>query len=219
MKLAKTILILTALARLLAFKPFYYEDASVEETGIVEVELGIFSYERENGEDLLKAPFLKLNMGIFRNLTLEMEFKFFHQEGTHRLSEVNLFAKGIFLRWKGVVLGYQGGFFLPAFPLEKMGGQGILMAGIKWHSSVFHFNLGWVREKNGHGEYILSTIWMGPLSKGFRPVGELTYCGKQLSLLLGFMLEKTWGGLGFGVRKGISPSLFSVVLGVSRKFP
>ena len=219
MKLARVGLVMLTIVRLFAFKPFYYEDASVEEKGRVEVELGIFSWEREDGENSLESPTIKFNMGVLKNLELEMEYKFLHRKDSHRLSEVNFFAKGIFARWRGLVLGWEGGVFLPAYPSEKMGGQGLLMAGIKWGGSVFHLNLGWVKEKEGQGEYFFSAIWMGPFFRSIRPVGEFTYQGNQPSLLLGFMLERGWGGLGFGVRKGINPSFYSVVFGVSREFP
>ncbi len=219
MKLAKVALVIATFVRLFAFKPFYYEDASVEERGRMELEVGIFSYERENGEDFLEVPTIKVDLGIFKNTELGMEYKFLHHLGHYRLAEINLFAKEILLKWKGVILGWEGGVFLPAYPSEKMGGQGLLMAGIKWGGSVFHLNLGWVKEKEGQGEYFFSAIWMGPFFRSIRPVGEFTYQGNQPSLLLGFMLERGWGGLGFGIRRGINPSFFSIILGVSKEFP
>lgn len=142
-----------------AYRPFDSTDASVADTGDVELELGPVGYVRQGPDRAVVAPSLVVNWGFARGWEAVLEGRHFVELGSEidlprlRVEETSLTAKTV-LR-EGALQGRAGpsvatelGALLPNLPDERgVGAEGILIVSQRWTDLTLHGNVAgaWTR--------------------------------------------------------------------------
>ncbi|HUK61470.1 MAG TPA: hypothetical protein VLV50_19720 [Stellaceae bacterium] len=182
---AAAILFLAGLgpAPALAFRPFDGTDASVADTGQMEVELGPVGYLRQGAEHSLVAPALELNYGVAPRWETGIDGNANHglaPSGTgstlvgNTLHLKGVLREGVLQQQAGPSVATELNLLLPGIGDEN--GVGGSVAGIisqEWRSLTFHVNAVASVTREQHGDLFLGTIIEGPRQWPVRPVAEI----------------------------------------------
>jgi hypothetical protein len=205
----------------LAYRPFVSTDADVAAAGELEIELGYFSWERDEGENVYVTPQLVFNYGLTDTLELIAEFDLEHDlDGNSQLIDPGLFLKtvlkqGVLQEQPGVSLAVEVGLLLPS-AIEGENQTGFEAIGIlsgSLDSVSWHLNLGaGVDRMDGTAFGLWGVILEYPLSEDLRLVAELNGEslrgeGAENSGLLGVIWEPSSLPdltLDLGIRRGTS---------------
>jgi len=165
-----------------AYRPFIATDAAVADPKEVEIELGYFTLERENGENAFVIPRVAFNYGLFQNWEAVAEF------AVERTSNagLNLIDPAVSLKWvlkegvlqekEGVSLAIEAGLLLPSTePGQRhFGFEGVGIASAKLGPTTFHVNGGLgIQRSAGDVVGIWGVIGELPIASGLRLVGEV----------------------------------------------
>ena len=194
-----------AASRAHAYRPFDSTDASVENTGVLELELGPVGYYRAGKRDFLVAPSLILNCGFAPRWEVVLQGRHFillddvAAAPRAQLVETGVFAKGV-LR-NGTLQGESGpsvatelGVLLPTVHAEPgMGLTGALIVSQRWAAATLHVNGAVSRTRSGNADFFGALIAEGPHAWVVRPVVEI-YCEHEVSVdtVLSGLLGAIW---------------------------
>jgi hypothetical protein len=168
-----------------AYRPFDGTDATVAETGELEVELGPVEYFREGAERTLFAPDVKINYGFAPGWEASLEGKLARGladgfpwaslvEGEALLKRV--LREGSLHEKPGPSIATEFGILLPGVNDEH--GTGAILTGIvsqRWDWGTAHFNAQIALTREQHADYFLDAIIEGPHDWVVRPVSEIFY--------------------------------------------
>lgn len=168
-----------------AYRPFDGTDASVTDTGAIEIELGPVEYLREGAERTLFAPDYRINYGFTSGWEASLEARVAHGL-TSGLPSASLTESDVLL--KGVLRGgslqeksrpsiaSEFGILLPGINDEH--GTGAIVDAIasqRWDWGTVHLNAQIALTREQHADYFLDTIAEGPHDWAVRPVSEVFY--------------------------------------------
>jgi hypothetical protein len=169
-----------------AYRPFDSTDADVVERGQVEVELEPVGYVNDDGEDLVVAPDVVVNVGVHPRVELVLEggglvpLKRDAEERRYRLVDTALLAKGLLRRGslqggEGPSLALEMGVLLPTLHDESgLGAEASGSASQRWSCLTAHLNGRAGRTRAETWELGAGLILEGPERWGVRPVVEGT---------------------------------------------
>jgi len=185
-----------------AYRPFDGTDASVAETGTLEVEAGPSQFYRYGGHSYLVTPAGVLNLGFARDFEAIVDFSPF--VGLQRVpgeARVRLLGNDALAKWvlchgvlqgeRGISVAFEGGPLLPEIHGEnRFGAQARLIFSYAWPSFAVHFNEQADLARSGNLALFSGVILEGPRKLMIRPVAELfvakeLHAGADYSALLG----------------------------------
>jgi len=168
-----------------AYRPFDGTDASVADTGDVEIELGPAEYLSEGPEREIFAPNLRLNYGFTPGWEATIEGEFAHAltsdiPGTSLVGNIaslkSVLREGSLQEKPGPSIATEFDLLLPGVHAEH--GTGASLIGIvsqQWSWATVHFNAAAMLTQKQHADYFLDTIVEGPHDLAVRPVCEFFY--------------------------------------------
>ena len=148
----------------------------------MEIELGYFTLEREDGENAFVIPRVVFNYGLFQNWEAVAEFAVLRTfNGELNLIDPALSLKGVLKRGvlqdkEGVSVAVEAGLLLPSTePGERhFGFEGVGIASAKLGPFTFHVNGGLgIQRSTGDVVGIWGVIGELPIASGLRLVGEV----------------------------------------------
>lgn len=217
-----------------AYRPFESTDADVTEPGQIEMELGIFGWERAGGDDTIIVPQMVINYGLTRMLEVIGEFEVIHPPaGGTRIADPGLFLKSVMRRGAlqnrpGLSVAVEGGVLLPSTVTgeDRLGIEVLGIVSGTLSRFIWHLNMGAGANRSDQALFGLwGLIVELPLTSTVRLVTE--WKGEHdgaadTSALLGAIWEPPQGGvaLDVGLRRGISHAAddWSVNLGLTVNF-
>jgi hypothetical protein len=168
-----------------AFRPFDGTDASVADTGNVEVELGPVEYQREGAERVVLAPDLRVNYGFARDWEATIEGDLTHALSAglpattlvgNTASLKTVLREGSLQDKPGPSIAAEFDVLLPGIRDEPGAGAGLIgVVSQQWRWATLHINAGAALTRERRGEYVLDTIIEGPHDWPLRPVCEFFY--------------------------------------------
>ena len=202
-----------------ALRPFDSTDADVVRQGEVEIEFGLLTLERDEGENTWITPALVFNYGLTDALELVGEFDMEKSPGENwDLTDPGIFLKymlkdGVMQDAPGLSVATEFGFLFSTDNTDKndVGGEGILILSNTANNLTYHVNVGGGIDPDGDNFRLWGLVGELPVSTGLTLVGE--YSGEKVSgeaseetILLGLLFEPkgselTWD---FGVRRKIT---------------
>jgi hypothetical protein len=203
-----------------AYRPFVSTDAAVADPKEVEIELGYFTLERDQGENTFTIPSLVLNYGLRREIEVVGEFRVERAPmGDIDLVDPGLSLKAVLkeglLQGKpGLSVALEAGALLPSTrPGERgFGVEGIGIVSGKLEPFTFHVNLGGGVDRRDAQPFALwGVIGELPAGSNLKLVGEIT--GESTpgalpnnSALLGVIWQPSESNLFLdaGVRRGVT---------------
>ena len=185
-----------------AYRPFDGTDASVAETGTLEVEAGPSQFYRYGGHSYLVTPAGVLNLGFARDLEAIVDFSpFVGLEGVPGQARVRLLGSDALVKWvlchgvlqgeRGLSVAFEGGPLLPDIHGQnRFGAQARMIFSYAWPSFAVHFNEQADLARSGNLALFSGVILEGPRKLTIRPVAELfvaqeLHAGADYSALLG----------------------------------
>jgi hypothetical protein len=185
-----------------AYRPFDGTDADVAELGKFELELGPVHPYTQGGRSYLIAPATVLNLGIFENTELVVDFSDYVAlnpgQGDARLALLDtdvlvkhVFLEGILQGKTGPSLAAEAGPLVPEINGTQAFGASLdVITSYRWSFGTLHWNEWgeYTRERNA--SLFTGLILEGPYRWVVRPVAELYYLhewnvGDEESVLLG----------------------------------
>lgn len=204
-----------------AYRPFVSTNAAVEDPKEIEVQLGYFKLERNEGETFFVIPQVELDYGIIHNIEAEAEFEVAEpvDEDSIQLVDPGLKLKavvkeGFLQEKKGASIAVEASLLLPSTIEEERtpGFEGLGILSERLSVFTLHFNLGGgIAREQAHPFFIWGMIWELPIISKLRLVGEFN--GEHVeeesfddSALVGFIWHSPWPSAFFdlGIRRGIS---------------
>ncbi len=202
-----------------AYRPFDGTDADVAELGHFELELGPAHFYQQAGQNYIIAPATVLNLGIFEDTELVVDFQNFVASGpldgrpAVALDDTDVLVKHVFrdgiLQGKtGLSIAVEAGPLLPEINgTESFGASLDALFSYRWSFGTIHFNE-WPSYTRAHNLDLFSGVILeGPHEWLVRPVSEL-YVEKEFngnlseSALLGAIWEvRDWFQVDLGVRR------------------
>ncbi len=215
------ILLLWAPTPAWAYRPFISTDAAVADPKEIEIELGYFTLQRDQGETSFIIPRVVINYGVFKNWEAVAEFAVQRSPG----AELNVIDAGVFVKGvlkegalqdkEGVSVAVEGGPLLPSTEKgeRRFGFEGIGIVSDKVGPFTFHLNGGLgVERSTGDVVGIWGVIGELPVASGLRVVGEVNgekprREDQRDSVLLGLIWQpwtskNVW--LDAGIRRGFT---------------
>jgi hypothetical protein len=205
------------------YRPFVSTDAAVTEPQQIEIELGYFALEREQGGSTFMVPQLVFNYGLVRNLELVGEFQLAWSPETAlefvepALALKAVLKEGVLQEKPGVSIAIELSLLLPTtVPGERQPGfEGVVIGSAQISPFVFHVNVGGgVGRAEAKPFVVWGVIAELPLHPTLRLVGELNGESSkgeaaETSGLLGLIWEPPWPhvALDVGIRRGISAAV------------
>jgi hypothetical protein len=168
-----------------AYRPFDGTDASVADTGDVEIELGPAEYLHEGPDREVFAPALRINYGFTPDWEATIEGEFAHGltsniPGTSLIGNIaslkTVLREGSLQEKPGPSIATEFDLLLPGIRDEH--GTGASLIGIvsqQWSWAAVHFNAAATLTQEQHADYFLDTIIEGPHDWAVRPVCEFFY--------------------------------------------
>ena len=164
-----------------AYRPFIATDAAVADPKEVEIELGYFTLDRENGQNSFVIPRVVFNYGLFQNWEAVAEFAVLRASNTDlnlidpALSLKAVLKEGVLQEKEGVSVAVEVGLLLPStVQRDHVGFEGDGIASGRLGPFTFHLNGGLgIQRSNGNVYGIWGLIGECPIAGGFRLVGEL----------------------------------------------
>lgn len=219
-----------------AYRPFVGTDTAVANPREVEIELGYFNLERNNGDNTFGIPSVVLNYGLVENLELVGEFRL--EEGGQGLNIVDpavslkaVIREGWLQGKDRLGIAVEAGPLLPSTVKGEggVGFEGIGIATGRISEFTYHLNLGGGVQRNDSKPFaVWSLIGEFLLLPNFRPVAEVngeSTRGERAnnSALIGFIWKPTSANLYLdaGVRRGITDAApeWQFTLGLTYGFP
>jgi hypothetical protein len=169
-----------------AYRPFDATDASVAETGELELEIGPFGYLREQHEQFLVAPALVANWGFAEGFELVFEGRELVLLHDHlrassasvtdtTLSLKNVWRDGSLQDGAGPSIATEWSILLPTIRGESgVGVAGALIVSQRWDVGSIHFDGGVAVNRATRLVFVGSVIIEGPNDWVLRPVAELS---------------------------------------------
>jgi hypothetical protein len=168
-----------------AYRPFDGTDASVADTGGIELELGPAGLLREGSQHTLIAPATVFNLGLAEGweavLQAQAETTLSPQPTRTSLVGNGLFLKnvlreGVLQEKSGPSIATEFGALLPGINGDD--GTGASWAGIvsqRWPLGTAHLNVAAALTREHHADLFLGSILEGPFDWSVRPVAEVFY--------------------------------------------
>lgn len=169
-----------------AYRPFDSTDAAVVDRGEVEIEIGPAGFVNEDGADLLVAPDLVVNMGIWEDWEVVVEGRGLlpldreTEERRYRLVDTGLFAKGVLRRGSlqgatGPSVAMEIGMLLATLHDESgVGAEGVGIISHRFSHLTAHLNGTVAFTRSDTWELGVGLILEGPTHFDLRPVAEAT---------------------------------------------
>lgn len=170
-----------------AYRPFDGTDADVAKVGSFELELGPAHWYNRAGKNYLIAPTTVLNLGIFPNTELVVDFQDFVAlgalEGRPRaaLLDTDVFVKhvlreGVLQEKSGVSIAVEAGPLMPEINgTNAFGASTDLIFSYRWDFGTVHLNE-WPQYSRKHNLDLFSGVILeGPHEWIVRPVAEFFY--------------------------------------------
>ena len=165
-----------------AYRPFIATDAAVADPKEVEIELGYFTLDRENGQNSFVIPRVVFNYGLFQNWEAVAEFAIQRAPDAEldvidpAISLKGVLKEGVLQEKDGFGLAVEASALLPSS--EKGGGrfgfEGIAILSDKLGPFTFHLNAGLgIERSTGDLVGIWGLIGELPVASGVRLVGEV----------------------------------------------
>ena len=220
-----------------AYRPFFSTDADVAVYRTIELELGYFGLQRQNGTTHGQTPQVVVNYGFLPGFEAVGQFYLDEPPGESprvfngELSVKNVLRRGVLQDQPGPSVAMESAVLVPGSAGESQPRFGWEESGILSHrlgDVTLHWNasLG-VDQTAGLPLAVFGLIGEKPLVSGLRAVGELfseevRTLAPDNSVLVGLIWEPGWREAAFdvGVRRGLSASapLWAVTAGVSIPF-
>ncbi len=170
-----------------AYRPFDGTDADVAELGRFELEMGPVHWYDHAGQNYLIAPATVLNLGIFENTELVVDFQDFVAlgalHGRPRLALLDtdvlvkhVFREGILQGKSGLSVAVEAGPLTPEINgTSAFGASADLILSYRWDWGTVHFNE-WPEYSREHNLDLFSGVIIeGPHEWLVRPVSEFFY--------------------------------------------
>jgi hypothetical protein len=174
-------------ARAEAYRPFDGTDADVAELGTFELEMGPVHWYDRAGQNYLIAPATVLNLGIFENTELVVDFQDFVAlgalNGRPRLALLDtdvlvkhVFREGILQGKSGLSVAVEAGPLTPEIHGTSAFGASVdVIVSYRWDWGTLHFNE-WPEYSRNHNLDLTSGVIIeGPHEWLVRPVSEFFY--------------------------------------------
>ncbi len=167
-----------------AYRPFDGTDASVAETGDVEIELGPAEYLRDGPERELISPDLRVNFGFTPGWEATIQGDLTHALTAdvpatslvgNTASLKTVLREGSLQQRPGPSVATELDLLLPGIGDEP--GTGFSLTGIvsqQWDWATVHVNAAAGLTQEQHADYFLDTIIEGPHDWAVRPVAEIS---------------------------------------------
>ncbi|HEY4012830.1 MAG TPA: hypothetical protein VGM06_05810 [Polyangiaceae bacterium] len=175
-------------ARADAYRPFDGTDADTAEPQVFELELGPVHYFREGDQNVLIAPALVLNLGLFDHTELVIDAEDFVavgklEPGVERVSlegddflVKHVFREGILQGSTGPSVAAEGGVLLPLIPGDAGFGASLdVITSYRWSWGAVHWNELFAYSRIHHADLFTDLIVEGPYDWTVRPVAEGFY--------------------------------------------
>jgi hypothetical protein len=202
-----------------AYRPFVSTDAAVAEPRHVEVELGAFTVEHDDGDDAFVIPELVMNVGLTPRVELVGQLDVRHRErASSRVEGVGVFLKGVVR--EGILQGASGPSVAveigPTLPCgggddDSVGFEAVTILSVALGRFVAHLNAGGGRTQSRAARGLWGVVVEVPVAGGMRVVsevdGESTDGARPANqALLGGIWESSSFPLAVdvGVRRGLS---------------
>ncbi len=186
---AVAVLLATGLAlvasRAAAYRPFDGTDADVAEHGAFELEMGPAHWYNQAGQNYVIAPATVLNLGIFENTELVVDFEDFVAlgplDGRSRVALLNtdvlvkhVFREGILQGKTGLSIAVEAGPLTPEINGTNAFGASVdAIFSYRWDWGTVHFNE-WPSYTREHNLDLFSGVILeGPHDWVVRPVSEI----------------------------------------------
>lgn len=166
-----------------AFRPFDGTDASVADTGEMEIELEPLGYQRDGSDHTLIAPAARFNYGFAERWEAVLEGQAEHGlSGSNKRSILvgnsaslkGVLREGSLQDKPGPSVASEASLLLPGIGEES--GVGGSLAGIvsqQWPFLSLHLNASAAVTREQHGDFFVSAIVEGPRDWPVRPVAEV----------------------------------------------
>ncbi len=216
-----SIVFVTDVSDVYAYRPFDSTDAAVVKKGETEIEIGIYNFTDDKGLDEITIPSLIFNYGLTDTWEFIAEFDIqIYKEGDDDNRELkdpaiflkNVFKEGFLQDKEGSSIAAEFGVLLPS-TVNGEHTTGLEAIGIysgKISDFVYHLNFGGELDRK---DFKLNGIWGAileyPFDSKFRVVGEINGIFQPHGLpsnsgLIGFIWELGDIDFDFGVRRGFS---------------
>jgi hypothetical protein len=184
-----------------AYRPFDGTDADAAPLGEFELELGPTHYYRETGRNYLISPASVLNLGIFPQTELVVDFENLVALGTLSPGEPrvfmpdtdilikHVFREGVLQDQTGLSIAAEMGLLLPDVNgTDAFGASLDVITSYRWSFGAFHWNE-WAEYTREHDFSLFTGVILeGPHDWTVRPVAEL-FVERE------FNVETTYSGL------------------------
>jgi subtilisin family serine protease len=166
-----------------AYRPFDGSDASVVDTGALQLELGPVGYERDGDERRLIAPAARFSYGFAEGWEATLGGQAEHGLSADARRSIlvgnsatikHVFRPGSLQDQMGPSVTGEAALLLPGFGEEQ--GTGASLTGVlsqQWRALAVHVNAAAAVTRQGHGDAFLGVILEGSRDWPMRPVAEV----------------------------------------------
>ncbi len=166
----------------LAYRPFDSTDAAVADRNVWEIELGPLNWRHNDDGTQWVVPAAIINYGFADNWEAVLEGRNnILARGGAKFSDAaaslkTVLHEGSLQEKEGVSLGSEFSVLLPGIGTEDGAGlEWTLLASDRKDDYAWHFNIGPMLSRDGHGGMVMGGILEGPKDWPARPVAELRY--------------------------------------------
>lgn len=194
----------------LAYRPFDSTDAAVAEEGAWEIELAPFNWRHNDNGVQWIAPAAIINYGFAPDWELVVEGRnTIFKRGGDEFSDAaaslkTVLREGSLQDKPGVSLGSEASVLLPGIRADDGAGLAwTFLASDRREWGAWHFNIGPMLTRDGHGGMVAGAILEGPETWPLRPVAEAryekTFGGEEVIAVLGGVIIPVHDGLAFDI--------------------